>query len=193
MEGNVCITTDDACELERVLRDVQDQQRMIRPKHEGYGRELVPFFTPGEDVVNSDLITFPKKSNKDGKVRTKKEDVATDSNRESIDVGKKKKGSTVGNGTKSSTSVNNVVGGKAQNGQKKGPAFAGPAFSQSPDPECLPLPTMALLRGTWSVHEQKKGTLTRPRREGEAGNVTNRKEDHADLSMELKSILQVGV
>mmetsp|Transcript_6934 Transcript_6934/g.24677 ORF Transcript_6934/g.24677 Transcript_6934/m.24677 type:complete len:181 (-) Transcript_6934:1800-2342(-) len=95
------VTTDDASELERVLRDVQEQQRTPKAKHEGYGRELVPFFQPGLDTINTQLVTFPKKgstegkeidckSNK-GKTKTKKEENGSETNNDNADPNRKKK------------------------------------------------------------------------------------------------------
>eukprot|EP00894_Picocystis_sp_ML_P004481 jgi/Pico_ML_1/54998/g123.t1 len=100
------VTTDDAAELERVLRDVEEQQKTPKSKHEGYGRELVPFFHPGLDTINSKLVTFPKKgqvegketeskSNK-GKGKGKKEEAGHETNRDGGDAARKKKGLCIG-------------------------------------------------------------------------------------------------
>mmetsp|Transcript_6933 Transcript_6933/g.24663 ORF Transcript_6933/g.24663 Transcript_6933/m.24663 type:complete len:206 (-) Transcript_6933:1724-2341(-) len=199
------VTTDDASELERVLRDVQEQQRTPKAKHEGYGRELVPFFQPGLDTINTQLVTFPKKgstegkeidckSNK-GKTKTKKEENGSETNNDNADPNRKKKG---GNGTK----ANNPAGangtpssGKTTTNAKRGPAFAGPAFSQSPEPEDLPMPTEALLVGNPRQAQKKSSTDANhvgKTKEEKASEDRNRANPHTDLSMELKSMLQVG-
>lgn len=201
------VTTDDASELERVLRDVQEQQRTPKAKHEGYGRELVPFFQPGLDTINSQLVTFPKKgstegkdvdgkSNK-GKTKTKKEENGSENYKDGGDPNRKKKG---GNGTKTYNPAAGANGtpssGKTTTNAKRGPAFAGPAFSQSPEPEDLPMPTEALLRGNPRQPQKKSSTDANQvgkTKEGKASEDRNRPDSHTDLSMELKSMLQVGL
>lgn len=212
LRGAMRVTTDDAAELERVLRDVEEQQKTPKSKHEGYGRELVPFFHPGLDTINSKLVTFPKKgqvegketeskSNK-GKGKGKKEEAGHETNRDGGDAARKKKGGNAGTGG-NGTKTNNPAGangtptsGKTSTNAKRGPAFAGPAFSQSPEPEELPMPTQTLLlRSPLEAKETSSTNSAQTEKSnGQAdGNEQNLPGPHMDLSMELKNMLQVGL